>query len=155
MSNYKHGMKRTKIYGVWSAMVARCHNPNTKAYPNYGGRGITVCDQWRSFSCFYADMGDRPEGKTLERIENNKGYSPKNCKWAGRREQSRNRRGLNMVTVEGVSRSLGEWSEIKGISIPTLWARLNNNWTPKEAITTPLVTKRKGIRRGERLRDHI
>jgi len=154
MSNYRHGMKGTKIYGIWCAMRARCENPNVSAFKDYGGRGIKVCDRWKRFENFYADMGERPPGKTLERTDNQLGYSPGNCVWADRSAQNRNRRDRKLIEVKGEAKTLAEWSEQTGLSVGTLWRRLSKGWTNEEAIKTPKITHRKGIRKGERLRDY-
>lgn len=88
-----HGMVKTPEYRTWTHIKGRCHNPNDARYADYGGRGIKVCKRWRnSFAAFYADMGARPDSLTLERVDNSKGYSPKNCKWATIHEQSINKR---------------------------------------------------------------
>lgn len=88
----KHGMSTTRIYRIWSDMVRRCTWPNHQRYADYGGRGITVCKRWLEFENFYADMGDRPEGRSLDRINNDAGYSPENCRWATGSQQAKNRR---------------------------------------------------------------
>lgn len=89
----KHGLTRSKEYGVYNGMKSRCYNPNHKAYTNYGGRGIKVCDRWlNSFVAFYEDMGDKPDGLTLDRIDNDGDYGPDNCKWSTYSEQNINRR---------------------------------------------------------------
>jgi hypothetical protein len=87
-----HGLTRTPAYRSWAQMKTRCENPNYKEFYYYGGRGIKICERWNSFENFLADMGSRPEGKTLDRINGNGNYEPGNCRWATPLEQSRNRR---------------------------------------------------------------
>ena len=137
-----HGMSRTPIYGIWRSMLTRCYNPNFKFFNYYGGRGIGVCKRWQKFENFYADMGDRPEGKSLDRINNSKGYSPKNCKWSDAKEQSRNRSGLHTLTANGKTACMGEWAEVTGLSVGTLWNRVKLGWTDEDAVNTPKVRKR-------------
>lgn len=88
----KHGMASTGAHRSWQAMNRRCNNPNTPDYPYYGGRGISVCERWKDFANFYEDMGARPEGLTLDRVDPDGDYEPDNCRWATRLEQTRNRK---------------------------------------------------------------
>jgi hypothetical protein len=100
-----HGRSNTTEHNIWDAMIQRCTNQHCKSFGNYGGRGISVCLRWRKFQNFLADMGLRPVGLTLERIDNNGNYEPSNCKWATRSEQNRNRREYShkMIAVSGKS----------------------------------------------------
>jgi len=104
----KHGMTRTNEYKVWDSMIRRCHSKTHAAFESYGGRGITVCDDWRKFEAYYADMGAQPKGMTLERTDNSKGYSKENCVWASITDQARNRRStkLNVDSVAIIKRLL-------------------------------------------------
>lgn len=109
--SHASGGKVSPTYRVWCAIKDRCLNPNSKtSYPKYGGRGITICDRWRdSFEAFLEDMGERPEGTSIDRIDNNKGYEPGNCRWADKWTQSRNRRNvtLDMQRAEQIRDLLG------------------------------------------------
>ena len=128
-------------------MIQRCHNPNDKDYPRYGARGITVCVKWReSFPAFLAAMGT-PAGAewTLDRVDNTKGYSPENCRWATAKQQSGNRSNTKQITIRGVTRPLSESCALVGIGSKTVLYRLKyRGMTHEEAIYTPLVwTKKK------------
>lgn len=115
-----HGMKGTKIYTTWKNIRNRCHNKNNPQYHNYGGRGIKICERWNNFQNFYDDMGDIPEGKSIDRIDNDGDYSPDNCKWSTYQEQAENKgkyrnskTGITGVTIthQGFYRS---YIDIKG-----------------------------------------
>lgn len=90
-SSYKHGMSQTPTYSTWSSMHSRCTDPGNASYARYGGRGIRVCERWADFATFYSDMGDRPDGMTLDRIDNDGNYEPSNCRWATKAEQESNK----------------------------------------------------------------
>ncbi len=108
----KHGESFTPTNNIYRNMLQRCYNLNATNYPRYGGRGVTVCDRWReSYSNFREDMGERPEGLSLERKDNDKGYSPDNCRWATAKEQARNTRRTRFITFRGETRALTEWAE--------------------------------------------
>ncbi len=130
-------------YSVWRGMINRCYNKNLISYKYYGGRGITVCDGWKNdFLSFYVDMGRRPSGKhTIERVDNDKGYSPENCIWATRDVQARNRRSNINLTCNGVTKCLQDWSDDTGLSASTIRRRLDR-MTEKEAIETPSLVKK-------------
>lgn len=129
---------RMPLYRRWSAMKKRCYNPNFKGSQYWQGRGITVCERWHSFDNFREDMGATyfPHA-SLERIDNDKGYSPENCKWIERGEQSKNRRCVELFTYDGESLSAAEWSRRQGFSKDVVSRRLRNGWTWEEAIFTP------------------
>lgn len=112
----KHGMYGTKTYWVWKAMRSRCDNPNNMSYPRYGAKGITYDPAWKDFEAFYADMGEAPEGLSLERKDNSRGYSRANCRWATAEEQNRNK-GDNALYSDGTeSLPLSVWEERFGIA---------------------------------------
>lgn len=110
-------------YECWSNMKTRCFNPNYRDFDLYGGRGITVCARWLSFDAFLADMGPRPPGLTLERIDNDKGYEPGNCVWASRRVQAENRRTNMRATVDGVAKMARDWIKELGVSPNAFYTR--------------------------------
>jgi hypothetical protein len=136
----KHGQADTPVYRVWQNMRNRCERPNNTAYKNYGGRGITVCERWRSFESFFADMGQPPPKHTLERRENDKGYYPDNCYWATRDTQGANKRNNRSLTAGGLTLHLAEWERRVGGS-GTVSARLKRGWDIERACLTPRQTK--------------
>lgn len=101
-----HGYSKTKTYAAWFSLKNRCLNPRYIAWKNYGGRGITVCERWLAYENFLADMGEAPEGLSLDRIDNNGDYEPGNCRWATQTEQVNNRRNNRFVMLNGVEMPL-------------------------------------------------
>lgn len=99
---YIHGKSSTPTYKIWNTMILRCYNSNMQQYDDYGGRGITVCERWHDFESFLADMGERPEGMSIDRIDNDKGYDKANCKWSTRTEQNRNKRNSKLTLDQAV-----------------------------------------------------
>lgn len=131
-----HGMTGTPTWATWDNMIQRCTNPNHKSYKRYGDRGIEVCPAWRNeFLAFYKDMGERPAGMTLERIDNDKGYEPGNCRWASPLEQANNRRNNISLTVGGVTDTLANWSRKTGIGQKTIMYRIKNGWSDEQALS--------------------
>jgi hypothetical protein len=127
-ANVSHGMSHNSTYSSWKAMKKRCNNPNEIDYKYYGGRGVIVCTRWKnSFENFYSDMGEKPKGLTLERIDNNKGYSPENCYWATRSQQSRNTRTNRMIIYRGKKQCVADWADEIGINYHALYGRLRNH----------------------------
>ena len=128
---------RHPLYMIWNGIWQRCTNPNSEYYQDYGGRGITVSDEWKSIEVFAADMGERPPGFTIERINNNLGYCKSNCKWATRQEQARNRRSSRLVTHNGRTQTMIAWAEELGIPYMTLYLRLYRRKIPVAEALIP------------------
>lgn len=136
-ANKTHGKSHSKIHGVWNGMIQRCTNTNSASYEDYGARGITVCERWRQFANFYADMGES-NGLTLERIDNNGGYSRENCRWATRQEQGQNKRNNVFIFHLGHTKTLTQWAREYGISDNLLRTRfVYGGWTIERALNTP------------------
>lgn len=130
--------RASKTYMSWACMIQRCTNPNLKCYVDYGARGITVHDSWRDFGVFLSDMGEKPAGTSIDRIDNDGNYEPGNCRWATRKEQNRNRRRGRVIEYQGTKLLLCEWAEKVGLSQSILGARLRNGWPVERALTAPI-----------------
>ena len=122
-----HGMCKTSVYKSWTGLKDRCLNKNCKSYEDWGGRGITVCDRWLKFENFYKDMGECPKNKSIERIDNNKGYYKKNCKWATRKEQANNKRNNHLIMFKGKTKTIAQWAEELNINPGTLYSKVYRN----------------------------
>lgn len=131
-------VKGTSEHTIWAAIKNRCNNPNEPAYKDYGARGIVICDRWLGidgFDNFLQDMGKRPLGMTIERINNDRGYQPDNCKWATMKEQCNNRRSSKYYTITGVTKTLAQWADDSPVKYRTIWQRINGlGWSIEKAL---------------------
>lgn len=139
----KHGMSDTRTYHVWCGIIQRTTNERHPAYKDYGARGITICEHWRLFVNFVADMGECHPGMTIERVNNDLGYGPDNCIWATMTTQNRNKRSNRRFEYDGKTRSIAEISELTGIPHKRLWNRLVLlGWTMERTLTAPVGNNR-------------
>ena len=134
------GYVKTKLYWTWARMKTRCYYPKSKDFKNYGGRGISVCDEWKddfkSFAIWAIDNGYQ-ENLTLDRIDVNKGYAPDNCRWADFLTQGNNKRNNRKLTLNGKTLNLSQWSRITGIKENCIRERLRRGWSDEKTLTTP------------------
>lgn len=137
-----HGMTNTKTFQVWRHMRQRCRLPTIKGFKNYGGRGIAVCDRWQNFENFLVDMGERPPGMQLDRIDNELGYFPENCRWATPLQNANNRRSSRFIEVNGQRQTLSQWAAQLGVTRDVVRNRLLMGWTEEAAVTKPLNRRR-------------
>lgn len=130
------------LYGTWLQMIRRCENPKQNHYDRYGGRGISVCEEWHDFWKFVAwsdSIGGRPDGYTLDRKDNNGNYEPSNCRWADQATQKRNTSSNVIIEYKGVSKTLVDWSAETGIHHQTLLNRYNRGWSAEKIIETSVI----------------
>lgn len=142
---YKEWSDSHPVHSVYRAMINRCYSPRNSHYKNYGGRGISVCDRWLGddgYKNFEVDMGPRPSLQhTIDRYPDNNGnYEPCNTRWASKVEQQRNRRANRLLTINGVTKCVAEWSEESGVCWKTLWKRVEKGW-PEERLLSPPIRK--------------
>lgn len=136
-----HGMTNSREWVSWRSMRMRCGDSDATSYKYYGERGVKIDPRWDDFENFYQDLGPRPPGHSLDRIDNNGPYSPENCRWATPLEQTRNRRSSRWAEVGGVRRPLVEWAKDLGMSTAALYDRIKSGWDVVEAVTTPKTNR--------------
>jgi len=135
-----HNKRQTRLYTIWSKMRQRCNNPRNPQFSDYGGRGIKICEEWTNFELFYqwALSNGYSDNLSIDRIDNDKGYSPDNCRWADACTQANNRRFCRYITFNGETRTVSQWAAILGIEANTLRGRIYKGWTIERALSTPL-----------------
>jgi len=140
-----HGLTDSPEYRTWTDIQTRCHNPNSTSYQNYGGRGIHVCSGWReSFESFLSSMGARPsKNHSIDRIDNNRGYEPENCRWATMTEQANNKRNNRLATINGETKTAAQWARENDLSVATVWRRLEDGKHGADLIARPWLGSRK------------
>lgn len=146
---FKHGQSNTRLGRIYQHMKERCLNPNNKDYKHYGGRGIVVCDDWlgeNGAANFFrwANASGYQDNLTIERINNDLGYSPNNCRWASRKEQANNTRRNTFITIGNETKTMNQWADEYGIKVCTFLARMKSGMNPKDALTTPMRTNQYG-----------
>jgi hypothetical protein len=132
-----HGDSKKRLYVIYSGMKTRCYNQNDDNYKKYGARGITICDEWlNDYEAFkkWALKNGYGDDLSIDRIKNERGYSPDNCRWANNKTQSRNKRDSVMITHEGKTKNLRDWAEIKGINPVTIYMRLKKGYSVEKAL---------------------
>ncbi len=136
----QHGMSGTLEYHVWSRAKLRCNDPKNADFPLYGARGIKMCSRWSaSFIAFFADMGKKPKGTTIDRIDNDGNYEPNNCRWATAKQQANNRRSNTQITANNETHTIAEWANITGISQSLISQRIRClGWSQEKTINTPV-----------------
>lgn len=137
-SNRSHGMTSSATHRVWIGMMGRCYVKTNSRYSRYGGKGITVCKEWHDFTNFLRDMGERPDGMSIDRIDNSKGYQPGNCRWATLVGQANNKTNNRMVEVNGESKTLAMWCAEKNMPYFSVVRRIKRGWSVERALNEPL-----------------
>lgn len=131
----KHGMCKSSTYSSWQAMIERCRNPNHKAFKNYGGRGIKVCERWQKFENFLEDMGENSDNLTLDRINSDGNYESSNCRWATRIEQNNNTSRNFFIEFNNQKKTVAQWGRELGIKPNSITHRLRRGWTIERALS--------------------
>lgn len=145
--HHSHGMSKTSTYRIWAGMKKRCMNPKTVGYENWGGRGIKVCDRWMKFENFLSDMGERPDGLSLDRIDFNGDYEPDNCRWADRATQGFNTRRVIQISINGQIMSMHQAVKLLNVNVSSVREYAERRgWTYQEAVTFYAMRMKEGIK---------
>lgn len=146
LNSVTSGKANSRLYNTWRGMKSRCLNPNATNYENYGGRGISLCEEWMQADVFikWALSSGYQDGLSIERKNNDGNYSPENCRWATKLEQNNNRRSSSLVSFDGETRSISEWARAVGINRQTLKSRLAHGWPIDKALYIPSGAIRPG-----------
>ena len=137
-NHYKHGLSHTRIDNIYKAIISRCYNENNNRYSVYGEKGINVCNEWLSDKKKFFDWAFNngySENLTIDRIDPNGNYEPSNCRWVSCKVQANNKTNNRIIEFDGQSHTLAEWSDITGITVSTLWARLKRGWSVEDTLT--------------------
>ena len=142
----KHGLSNTRLFSIWKSMLTRCLNPNNKSYKYYGGKGVSVCDEWKNnFQAFYdwAISHGYTDNLTLDRMDSIGNYCPQNCRWVTMKEQNENKSNNRKISALGETLTLSQWSQKTGINITTLKSRIDKlGWSEEKAISTQVRRKK-------------
>lgn len=136
-NHFKHGLSHTRIDNIYKGMISRCYHPQNIRFDRYGGRGITVCDEWRNDKIKFfewAFANGYTDDLTIDRINGDKGYSPDNCRWKTQKAQQNNRCNNRQIELNGETHTMAEWADITGLNPSTIWARLKRGWSAEEAL---------------------
>ena len=138
-----HGESKTRTYHIWKVMRQRCRDPKATGYQHYGGRGISVCQRWQDYSAFIQDLGQAPDGLTIDRINNDGDYEPGNCRWVSRKVQGNNKSNNHRLAFGGVTKTLSEWADSLSINAATLYTRLKaSDFNLGLALAKPINSRR-------------
>ena len=143
-NNFKHGDRRNhqknRLYGIWKGIRERCNTPSHKSYDRYGGRGITLCEEWNDYTKFreWSFNNGYADDLTIDRINVDGDYEPNNCRWVSYKVQANNRRNNHFIEIDGTKHTLAEWSDISGIGYSVIICRLQRGWNERDAVFKPL-----------------
>lgn len=145
--------KTSGSYETWRSMRQRCTNPKKNQFKDYGGRGVEVCERWQVFNNFLEDMGEKPRGFQIDRIDVNGNYCRENCRWVSAKDNANNRRNNRTLTFHGKTKTIAQWAVLKRITVETLRGRIRRGWSVDDALTLK-VDRSKNISKFKKLRNH-